>query len=79
MPNMSWIEVVKAELSERANFVSEFAITDENVKKEIAKRKNLDSTGNRWYTIPLVEKIRTSTESIKEGIHRPLRGYSNDS
>ena len=28
---------VKAEVSKRANLVSEFAITDDNMKKEIAK------------------------------------------
>ena len=38
MPNMLWMEEVKAKLGERANLVSEFAITNENMKKEIAKR-----------------------------------------
>ena len=33
--------------------------------------KKLDSTGNRWHPKLLVEEIRTSIESIKEGIHRP--------
>ena len=32
-PNMPWMEEVKAEVGERANLVSEFAITDENMKK----------------------------------------------
>ena len=36
-PNMPWIEEVKTELDKRANFVSVFVITDENMKKEIAK------------------------------------------
>ena len=34
-----WMEEVKDELGETANLVSEFAITDENIKKESAKRK----------------------------------------
>ena len=34
----SWMKEVKAELGERANLVSEFAITDDNMKKEITKR-----------------------------------------
>ena len=32
-PNMPWMEEVKAELGERANLASEFAMTDENMKK----------------------------------------------
>ena len=48
MPNMPWMEEVKAELGERANLVSKFAITDENMKKEISKGKNLDSSGNTF-------------------------------
>ena len=36
-PNMPWMEEVKAELGERANRVSEFAITDKNMKKKVAK------------------------------------------
>ena len=38
MQNLLWMEKVKAKLAERANLVSEFAITDENMKKEIPKR-----------------------------------------
>ena len=45
MPNMPWMEEVKAELGERANLVSEFAITDENMKKEVTKRKNWTAPG----------------------------------
>ena len=33
---------------------------------------------NHWRN-SLVEEIWTSTESIKEGIHRAVHGYSNDS
>ena len=45
--------MVKAELGERANLASEFAITDENIKKEIAKQKNwtaprMDGIQNFW-------------------------------
>ena len=43
--NMPWMEEVKAELGEPANLVSEFAITDENMKKKIAKRENWAATG----------------------------------
>ena len=39
-PNMYRMEEMKAELGETANLVSDFAITDENMKKEIAKQKN---------------------------------------
>ena len=47
-------EEVKVELGKRANLVSEFAITDENMKKEIAERKNWTATGidgiqNFWW------------------------------
>ena len=48
------MEVVKAELGERANRMSEFAITDKNMKKEVAKRKNwtaprIDGIQNFWW------------------------------
>ena len=48
-----WMEEVKAELGEPANLVSEFAITDENMKKKIAKRENwaapgIDGIQNFW-------------------------------
>ena len=41
--------------------------------------KKLNSNGNRWHPKLLVEEIQTGTESMKEGIHRPVLGYSNDS
>ena len=34
---MPWMEKVRAKLGKKANLVGEFAITDGNVKKEIAK------------------------------------------
>ena len=48
--------MVKAELGERANLASEFAITDQNMKKEIAKQKNwtaprMDGIQNFWWEI----------------------------
>ena len=54
MPNKTWMDLVKDELSERVNLVSEFAITDKNMKKEIAKRKNwktpvIDGIQNFWW------------------------------
>ena len=54
MPNKTWMDLVKDELSERVNLVSEFAITDKNMKKEIAKRENWTTTGidgiqNFWW------------------------------
>ena len=54
MPNMPWMEEVKAEMGERVNLVSEFAITDKNMKKEVAKRKNWTTPGtdgnqNFWW------------------------------
>ena len=45
MLTMPWMEEVKVELSERANLVSEFSIIDENLKKEIAKRKKWKAPG----------------------------------
>ena len=42
---MPWMEEMKAGLGKRASIVSEFAITDENIKKEIAKRKNWIAPG----------------------------------
>ena len=53
-PNMLWIEEVKAKLGERANLVSNFSITDKNMKKEIAKRKTwtapeIDGIQNFWW------------------------------
>ena len=53
-PNMPLMEEVKAELGERAILVSDFAITDENMKKEIANRKNwtapgIDGIPNFWW------------------------------
>ena len=38
-PNTLWMEEVKAELGERTNLVSEFDITDEHMKKEVARQK----------------------------------------
>ena len=54
IPNMPWMEEVKAKLGKRANLVSEFAITVENMKKEIVKRKNwtapgIDGIQNFWW------------------------------
>ena len=51
---MPWMEEVKAEMGERANLVSELAITYENMKKGIAKRKNctapgIDGIQNFWW------------------------------
>ena len=43
--NMRRMEEMKAELGETANLVSEFAITDENIEKEIAKQKNWKKQG----------------------------------
>ena len=48
------MEEVKAELGKRVNLVSEFAITDKNMKNEIAKRENWTTTGiygiqNFWW------------------------------
>ena len=48
------MEQVKAELSKTAKFVSEIAITDENMKREFAKRKNwtapaIDGIQNFWW------------------------------
>ena len=54
MPNMPWIKEVKAELSEKANIVSQFEITEEKLRKETSKRKNwtapgIDGIQNYWW------------------------------
>ena len=57
------MEEVKAEVSKRANLVSEFAITDKNMKKEIAKWKNwtapgIDDIQNFWWKkVELTQKV----------------------
>ena len=57
------MEEVKAEVSKRANLVSEFAITDKNLKKEIAKWKNwtaprIDDIPNFWWKkVELTQKV----------------------
>ena len=48
------MEEVKAELGKRVNLVSEFTITDKNMKKEIANRENwtargIDGIQNFWW------------------------------
>ena len=53
-PNMPWMEEVKAELSEKANIVSQFKITEEKLRKETSKRKNwtapgIDGIQNYWW------------------------------
>ena len=53
-PNMPWMEKVKKELHEKVGVVSEFTITDESLKKEVAKRKNwtapvIDGIQNFWW------------------------------
>ena len=46
MPNMPWMEEVKAELSEKVNIVSQFEITEEKLRKETSKGKNWKSPRN---------------------------------
>ena len=51
---MPWMEEVKAELSEKANIVSQFEITEEKLRKETSKRKNrtapgIDGIQNYWW------------------------------
>lgn len=70
-PNMPWMEEVKAELGERVNHVSEFATTDEHMKKEVAKRKNwtapgIDGIQNFWWKKfePAQKALRTVFSEI---------------
>ena len=54
IPNMSWMEEVKAELNEKANIVSQFEITEEKLRREVSKRKNwtapgIDGIQNFWW------------------------------
>ena len=60
------MEEVKAKLGERANLVSEFAITDQNMKKEVAKRKNwtapgIDRIQNFWW-----KKFETAQKALRK-------------
>jgi hypothetical protein len=53
-PNKPWMEEVKRELSEKALIITEFRITDENLRREVAKRKNwtapgIDGIQNFWW------------------------------
>ena len=53
-PNMPWMEEVKREWHEKVGVVSEFTITDESLKKEVARRKNwtapgIDGIQNFWW------------------------------
>ena len=53
-PNMPWMEEVKAELSKKANIVSQFEVTEEKLRKETSKRKNwtapgIDGIQNYWW------------------------------
>ncbi len=53
-PNKPWMEEVKRELSEKALIITEFRITDENLMREVAKRKNwtapgIDGIQNFWW------------------------------
>ena len=50
MPNMARVEEMKAEQDQRANLASEFAISDENMKKEIANQKD--------WTTPEIDAIQ---------------------
>ena len=60
-PNMPWMEEVKAELSEKANIVSQFEITEEKLRKESSKRKNwtapgIDGIQNYWWKFTSAQK-----------------------
>ena len=69
-PNMPWMEDVKAELRERANLVSEFAIPDENMKKEITKPKN--------WTAPRIDDIQNFWRKKFELVQKALRKAFTD-
>ena len=43
--NTQWMEEVKEELNEKANIVAQFKITEERLKRGIAKRKNWTAPG----------------------------------
>ena len=67
---MPWMEEIRRQLDEKVSQVNEFKITFEKVKKEVAKRKRMDSTRHTRHTELLVEKTRTSLKSINKGIHK---------
>ena len=44
-PNFPWMEWVRRELREKVNVVEDFEIKNENLQKEINKRKNWTAPG----------------------------------
>ena len=59
------MEEVKAELGERANLVSDFAITDRNMKKDIAKRKNWRTPGIDGIKNFCLKKFKPAQKALK--------------
>ena len=84
-PNMPWMEEVKAELSEKANIVSQFKITEEKLRKETSKRKNWTSPGingiqNYWWKkFTLAQKaLAKSFTSLYQDTSRILGGHREE-
>ena len=65
-PNKPWMEEVKRELSEKALIITEFRITDENLMREVAKRKN-------WTTAPGIDGIQNFWWKKFEPAQKALR------
>ena len=68
-PNMPLMEEIMRQLNEKVNQVNDFNITLAKMK-EVAKRKGMDSSWHGRNTELLVEKARTSPESINKSIHK---------
>ena len=66
--NMPWMEEVKAELSEKANTVSQLEITEEKLRKETSKRKN--------WTAPGIDGIQITGG---RSLHRHRKRWQNHS
>ena len=80
MPNMLWMEEVKAELSEKANIVSQFEITEEKLRKETSKRKNwtapgIDGIQNYWWKS--LHRHRKHWQNHSRACTKTRPGYQN--
>ena len=78
--NVPWMEEVKAELSEKANIVSQFEITEEKLRKETSKRKKwtapgIDGIQNYWWKS--LHRHRKRWQNHSRACTKTRPGYQN--
>ena len=66
-PNIPWVEEVKRYLGEKITVINEF---DGKAKKEIKKKKELESPRDWWSTKILVEKVKSCPKRLAECIQK---------